>query len=128
MIPQPVFPESVHSSLSSPINTVLKTKLREHALILRNLATSLRANSNRSEDAILQTLRAKKEVLLREVYTILSATLGVVPRPDEQFTWEYYDKEGKFSSWSGTPKQFYKTFAYDKYSVMALTIQRGPAF
>ena len=128
MIPQPVFPESVHSSLSSPINTVLKTKLREHALILRNLATSLRANSNRSEDAILQTLRAKKEVLLREVYTILSATLGVVPRPDEQFTWEYYDKEGKFSSWSGTPKQFYKMFAYDKYSVMAFTIQRGPAF
>ena len=96
MIPQPVFPESVHSSLSSPINTVLKTKLREHALILRNLATSLRANSNRSEDAIIQMLRAKKEVLLREVYTILSATLGVVPRPDEQFTWEYYDKEGKF--------------------------------
>ncbi|KAI0743579.1 peptidase C1B bleomycin hydrolase [Daedaleopsis nitida] len=116
VVPQPVHPESLHSSLSSPINTLLKTKLREHALILRDLTASLRANSSLSEDAILRTLRAKKETLLKEVYIVMSATLGVVPKPDEQFTWDYYDKDGKAGSWTGTPKQFYKTFAYDKYS------------
>ncbi|KAI0745719.1 peptidase C1B bleomycin hydrolase [Earliella scabrosa] len=116
VIPQPLYPESLHSSLSSPINTLIKTKLREHALILRDLSASLRANSNLSEDAIVQTLRAKKEALLKEVYIIMSATLGVVPKPDEEFTWDYYDKDGKPGSWTGTPKQFYKTFAYDKYS------------
>ena len=104
-----MYPESLHSSLSSPINTLIKTKLREHALILRDLSASLRTNSNMSEDAIVQTLRAKKEALLKEVYIIMSATLGVVPKPDEEFTWDYYDKDGKPGSWTGTPKQFYKT-------------------
>ncbi len=117
VVPQAVYPESLHSSLSSPLNTLLKTKLREHSLILRDLSSSLRANTSLSEDAILQTLRSKKEELLKEVYIIMSATLGVVPKPDEPFTWDYLDKDGKAASWTGTPKQFYKTFAYDKYSV-----------
>lgn len=65
----------------------------------------------------MQTLRAKKEELLKDVYVVMSATLGVPPKPDEEFTWEYYDKDGKPGSWTGTPKQFYKAFAYDKYSV-----------
>ncbi len=65
----------------------------------------------------MQTLRAKKEELLKDVYVVMSATLGVPPKPDEEFTWDYYDKDGKPGSWTGTPKQFYKAFAYDKYSV-----------
>ncbi|KAI9062851.1 peptidase C1B bleomycin hydrolase [Trametes sanguinea] len=116
VVPQPAYPESLHSSLSSPINTLLKTKLREHALILRDLSASLRADSALSEEAILATLRAKKEELLKEVYVVMSATLGVPPRPNEKFTWDYYDKDGKAGSWTGTPQEFYKAFAYDKYS------------
>ena len=116
-MPQPVYPESLHSSLSSPINSLLKTKLREHALVLRDLAASLRANSALSEDAIRATLRAKKETLMQEVYIVMTATLGVPPRPDAPFTWDYYTKDGKPASWMGTPMEFYKTFAYDKYSV-----------
>ncbi|RPD68637.1 peptidase C1B bleomycin hydrolase [Lentinus tigrinus ALCF2SS1-7] len=116
VVPQPVYPESLHSSLSSPINTLIKTKLREHSLILRDLSSSLRANTSLSEEAIIQTLRSKKEELLKEVYIIMSATLGVIPKPDEPFTWDYLDKDGKAASWTGTPKQFYRTFAYDKYS------------
>ncbi|KAI1794165.1 peptidase C1B bleomycin hydrolase [Ganoderma leucocontextum] len=116
VVPQPIYPESLHSSLSSPINTLLKTKLREHALILRALHASLKANSTLSDAAVLATLRAKKEALLKEVYVIMSATLGAVPKPDEPFTWDYYDKDGKPASWTGTPTQFYRAFAYDKYS------------
>ncbi|CDO72541.1 hypothetical protein BN946_scf184983.g24 [Trametes cinnabarina] len=116
VVPQPAYPESLHSSLSSPINTLLKTKLREHALILRDLSASLRTNSALSEQAILATLRSKKEELLQEVYVVMSATLGVPPRPNEKFTWDYYDKDGKAGSWNGTPLEFYKAFAYDKYS------------
>ena len=117
VVPQPIYPESLHSSLSSPINTLIKTKLREHSLILRDLSSSLRANTSLSEEAIIQTLRSKKEELLKEVYIIMSATLGAIPKPDEPFTWDYLDKDGKAASWTGTPKQFYKSFAYDKYSV-----------
>ncbi|KAI8992984.1 peptidase C1B bleomycin hydrolase [Trametes punicea] len=116
VVPQPIYPESLHSSLSSPINTLLKTKLREHALILRNLSASLRANPAFSEEAILTTLRSKKEELLKEVYIVMTATLGVPPKPSTKFTWDYYDKDGKPGSWTGTPQEFYKAFAYDKYS------------
>ncbi|TBU49472.1 peptidase C1B bleomycin hydrolase [Dichomitus squalens] len=115
VVPQPIYPESIHSSLSRPLNIILKTKLREHTLILRALKATLRSNPALSDAAILATLRAKKEELLKEVYVVLSATLGAAPKPDEAFTWDYYDKSGKAGSWTGTPKEFYRAFAYDKY-------------
>ena len=115
-MPQPIYPESLHSSLSSPINTLLKTKLREHGLILRDLKSSLRAQGGAlSDDAILAALRAKKEDLLKEVYVVMSATLGTAPKPDEAFTWDYYDKDGKAQSWTGTPREFYRAFASKTY-------------
>ncbi|TFK54260.1 peptidase C1B bleomycin hydrolase [Heliocybe sulcata] len=116
IVPQALYPESTHSSLSSPLNTILKTKLREHGIILRDLTTSLRASSQLSEDQIRTTLRSKKEELMKEVYTIMTATLGVPPRPDEKFTYDYYNKDGKAQSWEGTPLDFYKTFQSKQYS------------
>ena len=92
-------------------------KLREHALILRALHKSLHADASLSAAAILSTLRAKKEELMKEVYTIMSATLSVPPRAEDKFVWDYYDKDGKAGRWEGTPAQFYKAFAYDKYAV-----------
>lgn len=115
-MPQPVYPESFHSSASGPINTLLKTKLREHALTLRDLSTSLRADSTLSTDQVQATLRAKKEQLMQEVYTIMTATLGVPPKPDAPFTWEYYNEDGKYGKWEGTPLEFYRMFT-TKYTV-----------
>ncbi|KAL4244009.1 Cysteine proteinase 1, mitochondrial [Abortiporus biennis] len=115
VVPKAAFPESYHSSLSSPMNTLLKTKLREHALILRNLHSSLSSSSTSSSSA-LATLRAKKEDLMKEIYTIVSSILGVPPSKDEKFVWDYYDKEGKVGRWEGTPLEFYKKLAVDKYS------------
>ncbi|KAG8213686.1 peptidase C1B, bleomycin hydrolase [Butyriboletus roseoflavus] len=110
LVPQPVCPESLHSSASSPINGLLKTKLREHALTLRSLSVSLRADATLSSEEVQATLRAKKEQLMQEIYIIISATLGVPPRPDVPFVWEYYNEEGKYSKWEGTPVEFYRAF------------------
>lgn len=54
---------------------------------------------------------------MKEVYLIMSATLGVPLKANEVFTWDYYDKNGNAGTWTGTPVQFYKAFAIDKYSV-----------
>ena len=127
VVPQAIYPESYHSSASSPLNTLLKTKLREHALILRSLASSLRASSGSPSaeltDTHIRILRAKKEELLKEVYTIMSAILGVPPLPtsgsgkdNNRFVWEYYDKDGKAGRWEGTPKELYD-IAKGDYSV-----------
>lgn len=107
MIPQPVYPESTHSSSSGSLNKLLKTKLREHGLVLRDLSSRLRSSGQLSGGDIIAALRSKKEGLLSEIYGVMSATLGVPPRPDDKFVWDYYDKDGKAGRWEGSPKQFY---------------------
>lgn len=54
---------------------------------------------------------------MQEIYTIMSATLGVPPSPDVEFNWDYYDKDGKVGNWKGTPKEYYKAFVNKAYSV-----------
>ena len=107
MVPQPIYPESAHSSASGSLNKLLKTKLREQALILRDLSSSLRNAGQLSDGDIVAVLRSKKEELLGEVYNVMSATLGVPPQPNDKFVWDYYDKDGKAGRWEGSAKQFY---------------------
>jgi bleomycin hydrolase len=128
VVPHAIYPESLHSTLSSPLNTLLKTKLREHALILRHLSSSLRSQGAHSPDVVLATLRAKKEELMKEIYTIMSATLGAPPSPESKFSWDYYDEDGKAGHWEGTPLEFHKAFS-GKYpvSILVFLINRGAA-
>jgi bleomycin hydrolase len=107
VVPQSVYPESTHSSSSGSLNKLLKTKLREHALVLRDLSSRLRSLGQLSGGDIIAALRSKKEELLSEIYGVMSATLGVPPQPNNKFLWEYYDKDGKAGRWEGSPKQFY---------------------
>jgi len=89
------------------LNKLLKTKLREHALVLRDLSSRLRSSGQLSGDDIIAALRSKKEELLSEIYGVMSATLGVPPQPNDKFVWDYYDKDGKAGRWEGTAKEFY---------------------
>ena len=45
---------------------------------------------------------------MAEIYRIISVALGVPPRADEKFTWDYYDANDKVRRWEGTPIEFYK--------------------
>ncbi|KAF4620610.1 hypothetical protein D9613_000254 [Agrocybe pediades] len=115
LVPQSVFPETTHSSLSEPLNSILKTKLREHALILRTLAETLRSSHVREEN-VIAALRTKKEELMKEVYNIMTATLGVPPHPQKRFVWEYIDSEEKVGRWEGSAKDFFEQFATKPFS------------
>jgi bleomycin hydrolase len=107
VVPQSVYPESTHSSSSGNLNKLLKTKLREHALVLRDLSSRLRSSGQLSGGDIIAALRSKKEELLSEIYRVMSATLGVPPQPNDKFVWDHYDKDGKAGRWEGSPKEFY---------------------
>lgn len=50
----------------------------------------------------------------------MTATLGVPPMPSAKFTWDYYDKDGKVSTWEGTPKQFYKVLTLNRLIVLSV--------
>ena len=109
VVPQAIYPESLHSEMTGPVNKLLMTKLREHAVILRKLSVSLRSQFF-SEICVLSALRAKKEELLKEIYTIMSAVFGPPPPPTSEFEWDYYDSDGKACKYTGTPREFYKAF------------------
>jgi bleomycin hydrolase len=115
VVPHAIYPESFHSSASSPMNKLIKTRLREHALILRKLSAQLQSDKSMSAEQLTLVLRSKKEELMKEIYTIMTATLGPPPNPNKAFTWDYYDSDGKPASWEGTPLEFYQSFVSKAY-------------
>ena len=49
---------------------------------------------------------------MKEVYTIMTATLGPPPPANKKFVFDYYDKDGKPGRWEGTPIEFYKVSSF----------------
>jgi bleomycin hydrolase len=96
ILPQAFYPDSWNAQNSSTMGRLMTTKLREDALILRDLAKK----SPGAFKAGLPTIKAK---MLREMHSILTLCLGPVPPPNKEFTWEFYDKDGKFKSFVTTP-------------------------
>lgn len=94
VVPQGVMPETFASNNTSRFTSLIKRKLREYALKLREM---------KGGDTILQT--AKKE-MLAEVYRILVLGFG---QPPTEFTWAPKGADGSYLSAPRkyTPKSFY---------------------
>lgn len=115
IVPQTLYPESFNSSNSSRVDQLLTTKLREDALDLRAVYAK---HYDQAQSAALSTsdcaklassaCRKRKDTQLAEIYKILSITLGAPPKPTDSFTWEYYDKNGKFHTLTSSPQDFYQ--------------------
>ncbi|ORY70780.1 peptidase C1B, bleomycin hydrolase [Leucosporidium creatinivorum] len=118
LVPQAIFPESFHSSNTSKLDGLLTSKLREYALELRSLhAAAMRSLADvqgksrlEKKEIASQSARKRKEEQMEEVYRILAISLGTPPKPDDEFTWEYYDKDKKYHKLVTTPLKFYKEF------------------
>jgi bleomycin hydrolase len=102
MVPHSICPDTHSATSSSRLDALLSTKLREYTTLIRSSASAADARSLKSQ-------------YLAEVYNVCAVTLGVPPKPDEEFTWEYNDKDGKYHTWTGTPKQFYEQFGKRKH-------------
>ena len=104
LVPQALYPDSWNAQNSSVLNSIVKTKLREYALVLRGLV--------RDEAATAATLSSAKQKMMQDIMLILTLTLGPPPSPHEAFTWQYRDKTGKAHELTATPR----AFADDIYS------------
>ena len=93
-MPQSLFPDSYNAMNSSVMSQLLTTKLREDALVLRSMKSSSESSGS---------LLAAKAKMMQEIHCILTLMLGPPPKPDDKFTWQYYDKEDKFHEESMTP-------------------------
>ncbi|KAK3336933.1 peptidase C1B, bleomycin hydrolase [Cercophora scortea] len=104
LVPQALYPDSFNASASSVINSIIFTKLREDALVLRGML--------RSPATTAAALSSAKARMMKEIHTILTLTLGPPPAVDDEFTWTFTDKTGKVRTVRSTPT----AFANDIYS------------
>jgi len=96
VVPATIMPESNNSENTRTISSLLRRKLREDALELREIA---------SRGSPEKELREQKVKMLGEIYRILVLSLG---NPPTEFDWQYEDKDGKISEMKTyTPKSFY---------------------
>ncbi|KIV79342.1 hypothetical protein PV11_06908 [Exophiala sideris] len=95
LLPQKLYPDSYNAMNSSSMGSILTTKLREDGLILRQMLNNPSIKKS--------SLVAAKAKMMQEVHAVLTLMLGPPPKPDEKFTWEYYDANDKYHKVVKTP-------------------------
>ncbi|MBN2664025.1 MAG: C1 family peptidase [Bacteroidales bacterium] len=96
-VPHEIMPETFQSNNTGTLIRLLNEKLREDALIIRDMV------KNNSADNLIQS---KKMEMLKDVYRILVLSLG---EPPSEFQWRYKDKDGVISDFKNyTPQSFWQ--------------------
>jgi bleomycin hydrolase len=107
LVPKSAFPDSASSINSSRLNYFVNNKLREFAIILRNLKKDEVFKFEKEGETFKSEIPNIKKAMIKEIHTILSLTLGLPPDPNDQIVWEYKDKFGNFHRIDSTPLNFY---------------------
>jgi len=116
LVPQTLYPDSFNASSSGIINSIIFTKLREDALILRKLLGDPSTTS-----AVLSSAKAK---MVKEIHTILTLTLGPPPPVDQKFEWSFVDKGGNARTIRLTPLAFSQNLYSSSFRVTSSGIAR----
>ncbi|KAL4971908.1 peptidase C1B, bleomycin hydrolase [Aspergillus desertorum] len=99
LVPHDIYPDNFNAQNSSRMNWLLTAKLREHAFVLRRLASSAQFKER-------VQLAAVKEKFLKEIHSLVTIMLGPPPSPDREFVWQYSDADGKAREIRQTPLEF----------------------
>ena len=111
VVPKEVMPETFQSENTNQMAMILKWKLREYALELREMKANKTAE--------------RKEAMLTEIYRILVECLGV---PPTEFEWTRYDKSGNVvSTKKYTPKSFYQEYIGDDLEHNYIMVMNDPS-
>ncbi len=111
VVPKEAMPETYQSNNTSGMLNILRQKLREYALVLRELKPSETA--------------ARKEAMLSEIYRILVECVGV---PPTSFEWTRYDKAGNVvSKKTYTPKSFYEEYIGEDLEGNYIMVMNDPS-
>ena len=111
VVPKSAMPETYQSNNTSQMANILRLKLREFALELRELK--------------LAKAMERKEEMLAEIYVILVECLGV---PPTEFEWARYDKEGNLvSKKTYTPKSFYDEYIGEDLEQNYIMVMNDPS-
>ncbi len=98
LVPKSVMPETQHSSNTSFLSKLIKRKLREDGLELRDMMER--------KSTTITDIRERKVEMMQDIYRILVFALG---EPPTNFTYRFIDKDGNIGAWKEyTPISFYK--------------------
>jgi len=96
LVPSSAMPDTYQSENTRMMSKLLKRKLRENGLQLRELVHNKKS---------MEDIQKTKMEMLSEIYRILALSLG---EPPTEFTWQFEDKDGIISeAKTFTPVQFY---------------------
>ncbi|BGO89288.1 bleomycin hydrolase [Rhodotorula toruloides] len=109
LVPQTVYPESWNTSHSDALDGLLTSKLREMALDLQVFMRD--KEKGLSQSALVRAARQVKAGMMKEIYRILTICCGTPPKPDQEFTWEFADKDKKAHKIVTTPREFARVHA-----------------
>lgn len=99
LVPSDVMPETYAANSTSTYSTLLKTKLREYALTLRQLIAQGKSDKQ---------VQAEKKQMLTTIYKMLVRSFG---QPPQKFTYTLRDKNNKvISTKEYTPQSFYAEY------------------
>ncbi|RFU72958.1 bleomycin hydrolase [Trichoderma arundinaceum] len=115
LVPQALYPDSWNAMNSSILNSIIKTKLRGFAVTLREVCNGVPMPPSAIGD--------HKAFMLQEIALIMTLLLGQPPKPSEEFTWQYLDKDGKSRELKTTPKAFSKDIYSSEFRVTSDAIQ-----
>ena len=106
VVPQEAMPETYNSNHTSRMSELIKLRLREDGLRLRQMA-----NNKGTTEAKLQ---AAKMEMLETIYRMLAYTLG---EPPTEFTWTQRNSKGEIvSTEKYTPMSFFNKFVNEDFS------------
>jgi len=94
-VPKNAMPETYHSENTSQLNAIISEKLRQDAIYLRD--------KYRFKKISTLVIEKEKVELLKDIYRILTLTLGTPPK---EFEWRYDTKEGPSPIKKYSPKSF----------------------
>ncbi|KAG0306874.1 hypothetical protein BGZ98_001527 [Dissophora globulifera] len=98
VVPKSAYPETFSSSNSGKLNTLVISKLRDHGVALRRMA---------SRGLSIEQLRHEKDKALKEIYNIMAITLGEPLK--KPFTWAFRNKDKKYFEFTDlTPQSYFK--------------------
>lgn len=83
LVPAEIMPETYSSDNTSKVASLLKSKLREYGLQLRDMVAKGKSKAD---------IKAKKTKMLSTVYRMLSLTMG---EPPSEFTYAFKNKQGR---------------------------------
>jgi len=114
VVPKSIMPESIATSKSGQLNTILSRKLRKDAIALRSLMVAGSSS---------EKVQATKEEMLAAIYRILTIAIGT---PPESFSFVYRDKDKKYHREDSlTPQEFLKKYSKINFSDY-ITITNDP--